>query len=768
MTALAFENSTPTEAGQSTVTPLQFERSEVSLFRNLATLAQKAGVPQPSLLKLAFKELADNALDAGAHVTFEHTDVLTWVKDDGPGIDGTDEEIAYLFSIGRPLRSSKLIRLPTRGALGNGIRVVVGLVLCTGGRLVVRTRGRELELEPRDNGETIVKSTLTWDGAGTQVGVSFGRVESDMLDWAQLAADRAGAESYKGASSPYWYDSDSFFELCTAAAENVSPRALVERLDGCSGGKAGQIAAPFLNRRVRDLSRREAEALLVAAREHAREVTPKRLGVLGEQPHLPGYGKALGVIEIGGRTSGKCKATLPVVVEAWAKGRPPQSGVVLLVNRTVAAAAMSLYDYDKHVQVSGCHYSGESLPSGGNDYQIEINIQTPHIPITSDGKSPDLAPFKALLDEAIRAAVNRAKKAAGILRAAPEYRRTFKDSVLDHIAAAIALASGDGKYRFNLRNLYYQVRPFVLREVGELAYETFTSIITDYENDNGPIEGMYRNERGVLIHPHTGEEIGLGTLTVEKYERPPWTFNKVLYVEKEGFFETLRADKWPERHDCALMTSQGFASRAARDLIDALGETDEPIEIFCIHDADAYGTMIYQSLCEATRARPERTIEIVNLGLERAEAEAMKLECERLPSAKKYKPTAAYVSSADHGWYQSNRYELNAMTAPQLIAWLDRKMEEHAAGKVVPPENVMREELGARLEARVREIETERILREAGLDAIVAARVEALADDVAAAGSTLDDDVRDALDDEPTDSWRSVVENLADEIAGDA
>ena len=39
-----------------------------------------------------------------------------FVDDDGPGIDGTPEEIARLFSIRRPLVSSKLLRLPTRGA----------------------------------------------------------------------------------------------------------------------------------------------------------------------------------------------------------------------------------------------------------------------------------------------------------------------------------------------------------------------------------------------------------------------------------------------------------------------------------------------------------------------------------------------------------------------------------------------------------------------------------------------------------------------------
>ena len=120
--------------------------------------------------------------------------------------------------------------------------------------------------------------------------------------------------------------------------------------------------------------------------------------------------------------------------------------------------------------------------------------------------------------------------------------------------------------------------------------------------------------------PHSGETITLGTLMVENYERPVWSFNKLLYIEKEGAQEALRQDGWLERHDCAVMSSKGFSTRAARDLIDKLAEHDEPIQVFCAHDADASGTMIYQTLQEATRARGARKIEIVNIGLEPWEA----------------------------------------------------------------------------------------------------------------------------------------------------
>src|SRR5262245_49334869 len=106
-----------------------FEREDWTLFRSISTISQLAGVPVEDLRKLVAKELADNALDTGAPCRIgELEDGGFYVEDDGPGIAGNPEEIARIFSFRRPLSSSKLKRHPTRGALGNGLRVVAGLV----------------------------------------------------------------------------------------------------------------------------------------------------------------------------------------------------------------------------------------------------------------------------------------------------------------------------------------------------------------------------------------------------------------------------------------------------------------------------------------------------------------------------------------------------------------------------------------------------------------------------------------------------------------
>ena len=68
----------------------------------------------------------------------------------------TRTRLPNLFSIARPLTSTKMLRLPTRGALGNGLRVAAGAVLASDGKLAVISRGVRLELKPQRDGTTTV------------------------------------------------------------------------------------------------------------------------------------------------------------------------------------------------------------------------------------------------------------------------------------------------------------------------------------------------------------------------------------------------------------------------------------------------------------------------------------------------------------------------------------------------------------------------------------------------------------------------------------
>jgi hypothetical protein len=300
-----------------------------------------------------------------------------------------------------------------------------------------------------------------------------------------------------------------------------------------------------------------------------------------------------------------------------------------------------------------------------------------------------------------------------------------------------------------------------MNEMGdELKIGNFKTIITDYENEHGDIPGMYREPRGSIYHPHTGETFSLGTLMVEDYERPAWTFNKLLYIEKEGFSEALKDARWPERHDIALMSSKGFSTRAARDLIDKLAEHDEPVTVFCVHDADAAGGMIFQTLQEETKARGARKVQIINLGLEPWEALAMGLEVETFEAGDKRRAVAEYVR--DRGdqdwddWLQTHRIELNAMTMPAFIAWLDDKIAGHV-GKLIPPGDVLVKEFDDRITSVIRKETADRILREAGFEDQVAAAVAAVERPTADA---LADIIQQGFERAPETQWRDHINEV--------
>jgi hypothetical protein len=748
---------------------LQFERQDWSLFRTVEGLQQRAGVPKSKLRRLVLKELADNGLDEKATVRVGTIPGGYYVEDDGPGID--PEKVTQLFSISRPMLSSKLLRLPTRGALGNGLRVVAGAVVASDGGLVVTTRNRRLTLRPeRDGSTTVVRNEPVRFPKGTRVEITLGPAlpkDESALQWAGTACRMAelGESDYAGASSAHWYDPVQFHELLTA--RGATPvRELISHLGGCTGAKAGKIVGEArLGRALcKDVTAEQALRLLMIARKSSQPVNPERLGFVGPKLYLEAaYARATGVAQFGSTSP---YAAVPFVVEVWAERSQHEDcdgdiGVIVCVNRTPITGDMHVSRDGRDVDFFGCGlaYTVAQAPKDQR-FCISLNVITPYMPITSDGKAPDLKPFLAEIQTAVRKAIRKIPRPS-----ATGDESSQKDVILDHLDEVIASVSGDGDYRFNERQLFYALRPIVMSEMGvELKITNFKKVITDYESERGEIPLMYREPRGSLYEPHTGEILSLGTLMVEDYTRPEWTFNKLLYIEKEGFSEALKDVRWPEQHDIALMSSKGFSTRAARDLIDKLAEHDEPIAVFCVHDADAAGCMIFQTLQEETKPRGARKIEIINLGFEPWEALAMGLEVENIEASDKKRPVAEYVRQRlgrDWGhWLQRHRVELNAMTTPAFIAWLDSKMAGHV-GKLIPPGPVLLAEFKDKIEGAIRAEITERILREARLEDQVAAAVAAVERPTADALANV---IRHRFEHDPESQWRDHIDEVVHNI----
>jgi hypothetical protein len=305
---------------------------------------------------------------------------------------------------------------------------------------------------------------------------------------------------------------------------------------------------------------------------------------------------------------------------------------------------------------------------------------------------------------------DRSREAARLERMQHQQVRkiSLKDLVLRHLPKIIVQVSQHGRLSFTQRDLFYGLRPLVQQDHDKsLTYEYFKSLLTDIECEHGEIAGLLREPRGSIYHPHLRQTIPLSTESVAAYRRPFWTFNKIAYIEKAGTQQNLIETGWPEEFDCAIANTGGYTTRAVKDLFDLLATSTEPVTVFCIHDADAAGTMIYHTLQNETKARGARKVEIVNLGLEPWEGVEMGLEIEDVEGTERNRPVAPYV--AEYGqqwrgwlgerdcgswqeWLQSYRIELNAMPPAQRIAWLTEKIERHPPRKVEAPPAVLHAE----------------------------------------------------------------------------
>ena len=366
------------------------------------------------------------------------------------------------------------------------------------------------------------------------------------------------------------------------------------------------------------------------------------------------------------------------------------------------------------------------------------NITSPLIPISSIGKRPDLKPFFPMMSEAIRLAFNRSRRLLPQEAGDPDEPEdekppkpptppSHKSLVLKWLREAIAQTSQNGEYTFGLHNLYYKVN-----ELGRfheltgkrLTKANFAGIITDYEDEHGDIEGMVRDARGIFMS--RSGSFALGTAEAAAYNRPVWEYHKLLYCEKEDILRILDQAGWWQRHDSSMETAKGYSSRAARDIIDDIADTSdrEPIAVFGLHDADAPGSMIAQTLQEATRARGRRRIEIIDLGLYPWQAIKMGLPVEKVSydnphpvselvrtSTERHPKTGEVVDWDD--WLQHHRIELSALTPAKLIAFLDEAVEQHGTLKVVPPPGIAARELWSTIEGEVQDQERERVLAEA-------------------------------------------------------
>jgi len=319
---------------------------------------------------------------------------------------------------------------------------------------------------------------------------------------------------------------------------------------------------------------------------------------------------------------------------------------------------------------------------------------------------------------------NPASRAQRYYRMTRARGKSVKDAAAEILPAAYDRVSGGGSLPANARQLMYACRPHIQKETSkELDDSYFTqTLLPDYLDETGVAWNVAYDARGHFNEPHDGKRFGVGTLEVRDYlDRygdpkrhdaelrgariefygPRGHFGALLFIEKEGFTPLLRAARIADKYDLAIMSTKGMSVVAARTLIDEMCSTYD-IPLLILHDFDKAGFSIAGTLQRDTRRYEfQHDIDVIDLGLRLQDVEAMGLESEYQghPKGRKHLlignlrengATQAEIEFMFKDFDKSRctqRVELNAMTSPQFVAFLERKLKEHGIAKVVPDED---------------------------------------------------------------------------------
>jgi hypothetical protein len=169
-------------------------------------------------------------------------------------------------------------------------------------------------------------------------------------------------------------------------------------------------------------------------------------------------------------------------------------------------------------------------------------------------------------------------------------------------------------------------------------------------------------------------------------------FGAILFVEKEGFMPLFEAVKLANRYDLAIMSTKGMSVTAARELVDELcGEYDVPLLV--LRDFDKSGFSIVGTLSRDTRRYAfNNSFKVIDLGFRLSDVGGLQAEgvyYNESPAAVTRNLKENGATDDEVAFLLKQRVELNAMTSPQLVAFIERKLTEHGIKKLVPDDETL-------------------------------------------------------------------------------
>jgi hypothetical protein len=191
------------------------------------------------------------------------------------------------------------------------------------------------------------------------------------------------------------------------------------------------------------------------------------------------------------------------------------------------------------------------------------------------------------------------------------------------------------------------------------------------------------------------------------------------------------------------------------------------IPLLILHDFDKSGFSIAGTLQRDTRRYAfQNSIEIIDLGLSLADVEAMGLQSEyqHYPKGSRYaleenlrtngasEAEIAFMFRDFDELRSTRRVELNAMTSPQFIAFIERKLRENKVAKIVPDRDLLAE--------AYRAMERGGLLQEA-----VKQQVDEIDQEKIKPPENLGNQVRKMLEQHPAIRWDAALAQIVTEAA---
>jgi hypothetical protein len=305
-------------------------------------------------------------------------------------------------------------------------------------------------------------------------------------------------------------------------------------------------------------------------------------------------------------------------------------------------------------------------------------------------------------------------------------RVNFTEVANDILPGAYKHASGNGQYTVSKRTLFYACRKqFLERTDRELEFGYFAgNLLVKYMNTH-PETAAWKvtaDARGHLSVFNSGHDkhIPVSTIDIDnhlrkEHSRTKWDdidadleiewpslahrqrYQGVLYIEKEGFDPILEEARIGERFDLAIMSCKGQSVVAARKFVDAVC-THAGVPLLVAHDMDKPGFEIFTSLTKVSEAARlarrityefQNHINVYDLGLRLTDAQHYGLTGEPAPFRGDFGNDSICTAEEKEFLRSGMRIELNELTAPQFVEWLETMLKKYLPERMIPSDNLL-------------------------------------------------------------------------------